>query len=129
VNKAKATRRDLLTGLILGLVAQYPALAQSSSGPPVIPDIAGKVLTVRGPVSPSLLGETLMHEHIFVHFQLPIADTRDHATDEAVARQQLSLANLAAVRSGVWNPDNDFLGDFATSYDELMDFRRGGGGT
>jgi len=70
-----------------------------------------------------------MHEHIFINFQLAVPTTRDHATEEEIARQKLSLANLSAVRSGVWNPDNDFLGDFQESYNEVMDYRREGGGT
>ena len=131
MNRGWTVRRGLLAVLV-GLAALAPNCvrpAASAPDAPAIPDISGSVLTVRGPVAPALLGETLMHEHIFVNFQLPVPDTRDHATEEAIARQPLGLANLAAVRAGAWNPDNDFLGDFATSYDELMDFKRGGGGT
>ena len=31
-----------------------------------VPDMAGKVMTVRGPVDPDELGPTLMHEHLFI---------------------------------------------------------------
>ena len=30
------------------------------------PNMAGKVMTVRGPIDPGQLGITLMHEHLFV---------------------------------------------------------------
>jgi phosphotriesterase-related protein len=125
------THSKFIASLALaGLLAVTGASAQAPAAQlPPIPDISGKVLTVHGPISPSELGETLMHEHIFVNFQLAIPDTRNHASEEEVARQKLTLTNLSAVRSGVWNPDNDFLGDFDTAYTELMDYKRGGGGT
>jgi len=122
--------RSVVALALAGILSAAGVSAQSPAQPmPAIPDISGKVLTVHGPVAPSALGETLMHEHIFVNFQLAIPDTRNHATEEEVARQKLTLANLSAVRSGVWNPDNDFLGDFDTAKAELLDFKRGGGGT
>ena len=125
------THSKSVAALVLaGILTTAAVTAQTPAQPlPAIPDISGKVLTVHGPVAPSQLGETLMHEHIFVNFQLAIPDTRNHATEEEIARQKLTLANLAAVRSGVWNPDNDFLGDFDTAYAELLDYKHGGGGT
>jgi phosphotriesterase-related protein len=95
----------------------------------LIPNIAGKVLTVTGPIEPAALGETLMHEHIFINFEQPIPEQPKHATEVEISRQKLTLANLWAVRGGVWNADNDFLGDFDTAYDELMAYKRVGGGT
>ena len=38
---------------------------------PAIPDLAGKILTVAGPIDPSAAGQTLMHEHIFIDFKAP----------------------------------------------------------
>ncbi|MFO1466366.1 MAG: hypothetical protein U1F35_08000 [Steroidobacteraceae bacterium] len=116
-----------LAGVVAVVASVTSAIAAEL--PQNIPDISGKALTVHGPVDPSTLGRTLMHEHIFINFQLAVPSTRDHATDEEVARQKLELSNLAAVRSGVWNPDNDFLGDFATAVDEISQYKRGGGGT
>jgi phosphotriesterase-related protein len=113
--------------VVAALLLASPAFGQTL--PRNIPDISGKALTVRGPVDPATLGRTLMHEHIFINFQLAVPSTRDHATEEEIARQKLSLDNLAAVRAGVWNPDNDFLGDFATAVDEISQYKRGGGGT
>jgi hypothetical protein len=40
-------------------------------GAPAIPNLAGKVLTVLGPIEPATLGPTLMHEHIFIDFKAP----------------------------------------------------------
>jgi phosphotriesterase-related protein len=125
---SKFTATSVLTGAIV-LVGWQLAQAQSSPQAPAIPNIAGKVLTVHGPVAPSTLGETLMHEHIFVDFQLPMPEHSKHATEVGISIQPLSLANLAAVRAGVWNADNDSLRDFDTSYEELLDYKRGGGGT
>ena len=31
-----------------------------------VPNMAGKVITVRGPMDPDVLGPTLMHEHLFI---------------------------------------------------------------
>jgi phosphotriesterase-related protein len=103
--------------------------AQAQSALPAIPNIAGKVLTVHGPVAPSTLGETLMHEHIFIDFQLPMPEPSPHATAVGISHEKLSLANLAAVRAGVWNQDDDSLRDFDTSYAEPLDYKRGGSGT
>lgn len=48
------------------IVACDPAQSKSKA---LIPNLEGKVLTVNGPVNPSELGETLMHEHIFIKIQ------------------------------------------------------------
>jgi phosphotriesterase-related protein len=120
--------RRAILGMGASLVlAHVPAWAADTT--PVIPNIAGKVLTVTGPIEPAALGETLMHEHIFINFEQPIPEQPKHATEVEISRQKLTLANLWAVRSGVWNADNDFLGDFDTAYDELMAYKRVGGGT
>jgi len=124
----KSARSALWAALMAACLGVVPAQS-APIAKPTIPNIAGKVLTVHGPIAPAEVGRTLMHEHIFVNFELPIADTRHHATEEQVAREKLSLANLWAVRAGTWNPDNDFLGDFDTSYTELLDYKRIGGGT
>ncbi|MCC7463142.1 MAG: aryldialkylphosphatase [Gammaproteobacteria bacterium] len=120
----------LLAGLTATLSCLAPTRAQPSSPSlPAIPNIAGKVLTVRGPVEPSALGRTLMHEHVFVNFQLAIPDPPNPATAAEMSREKLSLDNLAAVRAGFWNADNDFLGNFNEARLELMDYKAIGGGT
>ena len=34
-----------------------------------IPDISGKILTVRGPVDPAEVGPTIMHEHVLLDYR------------------------------------------------------------
>jgi phosphotriesterase-related protein len=54
----------LAAGMITTLTAQRNAT-------PPIPNLAGKVMTVAGPIDPSALGQTLSHEHIFIDFKAP----------------------------------------------------------
>lgn len=95
-----------------------------------IPNNAGLAQTVLGPVSPEALGMTLMHEHLFLDIRRPAhsPNPRPGEWDDA-AQEPLGLANLAAVRRGRPNTDNDLLGDFATVLDEVGDFVEQGGGT
>jgi len=96
---------------------------------PAIPDIAGQVLTVLGPVAPGTLGRTLMHEHIFIDFQLPYPEPPPHATAVGLSQEKFGLQQLSAVRAGAWNQDNDSLRDWDTSYAEVLEYKRVGGGT
>lgn len=93
-----------------------------------IPNIAGRVLTVAGPVDPSRLGQTLMHEHVFVDLRRPPGFHRP-GEDSPEAAEPLTLANLASVRHGRPNADNDVLGDFDEMLAEVLAFARAGGGT
>lgn len=93
-----------------------------------IPNIAGLVQTVTGPVDPSTLGETLMHEHIFIDLRRPPHNPRPGwGTPES--KEPLTLANLAAVRRGSIIEHNDVLGDFDEMLAEVLEFRNAGGGT
>ena len=59
-----------------------------------IPNIAGKVMTVNGPVEPEGLGRTIMHEHLFIDFwkdRVPPHNTP--ATEAALWDQKLILEN------------------------------------
>ncbi|MBT2207846.1 phosphotriesterase [Actinomadura sp. NEAU-AAG7] len=93
-----------------------------------IPNLAGQVLTVAGPVDPSALGPTLMHEHIFLDLRRPAHALRP-GEDSPEALEPLTLANLARTRHGGVNADNDVLADFAEMLAEVGEFRRAGGGT
>ncbi len=93
-----------------------------------IPNIAGKALTVAGPVDPSTLGETLMHEHIFVDLRRP-ARFRRPGEDSPEAAEPLTLANLARTRHGGPNADNDTMSDFDEMLSEVLAFARTGGST
>ncbi|MEU3962720.1 aryldialkylphosphatase [Streptomyces buecherae] len=96
--------------------------------PFAIPDIAGKALTVAGPVDPSVLGQTLMHEHIFVDLRRPPGFHRP-GEDSPEAAEPLTLANLARTRHGHPNADNDRLADFDEMLSEVSAFAHAGGGT
>lgn len=106
-----------------------PAAAPRTDALPRIPNIAGQVLTVTGPVEPSRLGQTLMHEHIFVDFKFAGSLRPDPATDAGLSLQPVTLDNLAKARAGHWIADNDFLGDFEESLAEVAAYKAIGGGT
>ncbi|GAA3076673.1 phosphotriesterase family protein [Streptosporangium carneum] len=93
-----------------------------------IPNIAGKALTVAGPVDPSTLGETLMHEHIFVDLRRP-PQFRRPGEDSPETAEPLTLANLARTRHGGPNADNDVMGDFDEMLSEVLAFAHNGGST
>jgi hypothetical protein len=59
------------------LLLQWSVPASSQSAAPVssqarLQDLAGKVMTVNGPIDPSALGVTPMHEHIFIDLNDPM---------------------------------------------------------
>ena len=128
---------QLGTVAVLVLVHGLPILATAQQSR--IPDLSGKVLTVRGPIEPAELGKTLMHEHILIDFQKPAHLTgvkrgqhRDitAATDWGLFYQPVSLKNLSAVRNGVApNRDNLDLSDIDVAIDEVLHFKRWGGTT
>ncbi|MEU8322039.1 aryldialkylphosphatase [Nonomuraea sp. NPDC048881] len=93
-----------------------------------IPDLAGQALTVAGPVDPALLGQTSMHEHIFIDLRRP-ARSRRPGEDAPAAAEPLTLANLARTRHGGPNADNDLLGDFDEMLAETLAFAHSGGRT
>lgn len=96
--------------------------------PETIPNLAGQALTVAGPVDPSALGQTLMHEHIFIDIRRPTHNAREGwGTPES--KEPLTLQNLAAVRRGRILEHNDVLGDFDEMLAEVQEFRWLGGST
>jgi phosphotriesterase-related protein len=92
-----------------------------------IPDIAGRALTVAGPVDPSALGATLMHEHVFVDLRRPPRFHRP-GEDSPEAAEPLTLATLARTRHGHPNADNDMLDDYDEMLAEVLAFTHSGGG-
>lgn len=93
-----------------------------------IPDLSGQVLTVDGPIAPSALGATLMHEHLLVDLRRPAHALRPG--EESPERDlPLTLENLAAVRRGRPNADNDVIADVALAGAEAQAFADVGGGT
>lgn len=83
-----------------------------------IPDISGKVQTVRGLVEPSEIGTTLMHEHIFIDFKAP-PPMVPPPTGISVLKEP------GAAKGG----GGGGLVDYATSLDEVLRFKAAGGGT
>lgn len=96
----------------------------------LIPNREGSVQTVLGVVAPEALGPTLMHEHVFLDIRRPehSKNPRPGERDQA-ALVPLALDNLAAVRRGAPNADNDMLGDFDLMLREVNEFAWQSGGT
>ena len=100
-------------GIILAIGAPACALAQVNAP---IPNIAGKVQTVNGLIDPSALGETLMHEHIFIDFKKPPPMTQP-------------FSEIAVIKRLPKPGPHDELTDFNESLDAILDFKNEGGGT
>ena len=95
-----------------------------------VPDMAGKVMTVRGPIDPDELGPTLMHEHLFIALYKGVApDDYTPATDWCLWDQELTIDKLDLARDLKPIRDNWILVDEKTAIDEAMEFRHHGGGT
>jgi phosphotriesterase-related protein len=115
---------------LLGLVSAAPRVAGQAPGAGAVPNIAGKILTVTGPIDPSQLGSTLMHEHIFIDFQNPVTRAAiSRATDLQLHLSKVSIDTLHDVRyRGIPNRDNLYLDSLRESIDEVMAFKQRGGG-
>ncbi len=111
-------------------------VAQATPGAPTV---AGRVLTVNGPIDPAEVGHALMHEHVFIDFNLPDSEParwRDAgrtpptaATAVGVYNRPLTMGLLDRVLFGHPNRDNWLLADEETAVRELGHFTRQGGGT
>ena len=100
------------------------------------PDLAGKVMTVNGPVDPETLGIVLMHEHLFIamsrggktsHAVMPGDDSP--AADFSLWGRELALDILHLVGDRRAVRDNWLLADEGTVIEEVLEFRHRGGGT
>ena len=96
-----------------------------------VPNLAGKVMTVRGPVDPAQLGQTIMHEHLLITlFKTRAPDDNTPATEWALWDEELTLDNLHLARDrSKAIRDNLVLLDVQTAIDEAREFRHHGGGT
>ena len=112
MNKLKSRLR---AGIVFAIGVPVCAMAQDKSPTP-IPNIAGKVQTVNGLMDPSALGETLMHEHIFIDFKKPPPMTS-------------SLTDIAVIKRIPTPVSKGPLSDFNESLDAITDFKNAGGGT
>ena len=116
---------------VVGISSTGPRLVagQSPAAAPV-PNMAGKILTVTGPIDPAQLGSTLMHEHIFIDFQNPVTRAAiSRATDLHLHLSPVTLDTLHDVRyRGIPNRDNLYLDGLRESIAEVMEFKQRGGG-
>ncbi len=95
-----------------------------------LPNSAGQVMTVRGPIEPERVGVTLMHEHLFLTTNktyAPVGDTP--ATDWRLWEQDVTMDRLDLVRARKPIRDNWFVADEQTAVDEALEFRYLGGST
>jgi phosphotriesterase-related protein len=95
-----------------------------------VSSIAGKALTVLGPIDGKDLGVTLPHEHFTIdHVQANFSEPEDPA-DREMAYQPVSYDNLHWLRyHRTENKDNLRLPDEKKIIAEAMYFKRAGGGT
>jgi phosphotriesterase-related protein len=103
-----------------------------------IPNLAGKVLTVLGPIEPATLGPTLMHEHIFIDFKapesvgswVPLVRPPQPPQSQAGPGQQGAGAVQQGPRvGGRGTPGWNLLDNYDESLAEVMEFKKVGGGT
>src|SRR5205814_8888143 len=91
--------------------------------------LAGKALTVLGPVEADTMGLTLPHEHLLIDFAVMFKEP-PAASDKGLAYQPVTLSNVGWVRQNFnANLDNLRLLDEQTALDEITLFRRAGGQT
>ncbi|HPW17453.1 MAG TPA: TatD family hydrolase [Candidatus Aminicenantes bacterium] len=120
-------------------VATASRLIVRAEKAPAVPNLAGKVLTVKGPVDPSVLGPMLPHEHIFIKFKTPasVAGEFDGMTADQRAKAERALARAPKdwVDQGVdkpwakgFPPGWNTLMDFDLQLAEVLEFKRAGGG-
>ena len=93
--------------------------------------MSNKAITVRGPIDPSQLGVTIVHEHILLgimgRFGNPGDDTP--VTDAALWTEKLTLENLHFALAGKSMADLSHMSDVNVAIEEVSDFRDWGGNT
>lgn len=115
----------LVAGLLAAAGLTWASMAGGAGH--AIPDISGKILTVRGPVGPAEVGPTIMHEHVLLDYRGRPKEALT-ATEAAFYEQPVSLSNLSRLRSWVSpNADNLILGDVDVAIREVLEFKRWGG--
>lgn len=126
--------------LIGGLLACGLTVTSVAQGPTprvAVPSIAGKIMTVNGPIAPDQLGTTITHEHIFIDFTVPNETPESWAetgrvkpvgaTALGLYHAPLSLDNVGAVTMGAANRDNYLLLDEQVAIREVAQFKQYGG--
>lgn len=104
-------------------------------------DVAGKVLTVLGPVDPEKLGKTITHEHLFIDlrkshlpyqlrnasFEMIKEDFPGTELDSFGARLEFGNLHQARAMAPIW--DNYFLSNEDLAVKEVLEYKNHGGGT
>ncbi len=89
----------------------------------------GKVQTVTGPINPDGLGTTLMHEHVFVRFDVWSCPPQTDV-EEAFWQAPVTIENIGKVRRRTWsNHQNIRIDDVETAVAELQRYKAAGGST
>ncbi len=90
----------------------------------------GKVMTVKGPIDPSDLGVTLMHEHLFWNETFKSPNRFTPATESAHWSEKLTLENLHLEMKKEGSISNaGYIQDVASSITEANEFKNWGGST
>ncbi len=91
--------------------------------------LSGKAQTVLGPIDPSDLGPTTMHEHLLIDFRFMFREPEDPAARQR-AREELTLGNRGWVAYNHYSSlPNLLLNDVDLAADEARLFSEVGGGT
>jgi phosphotriesterase-related protein len=95
---------------------------------PTIPNMAGTVMTVNGPMDPDKLGMTLMHEHIFFDLRRVVSSRASPFGVPSRPVESICLETLDLARDGKLM-DNVFMRDENVAISEVLDYKASGGGT
>jgi len=130
-------RVTIKLGCVAALLLAAVSRPAGQGTPTAIPNVAGRAMTVLGPVDPKTIGPTVTHEHIFIarsHPTMPFA--RPSASELELQLHPLTLENLSAVRGFTTPavtrdyPHNFYdLTDFDDAVAEVREFSRWGGDT
>ena len=92
-----------------------------------VPNIAGQVMTVKGAMDPSILGVTLMHEHIFSDYGRLSSLNYDPTGNSSRADEKLTLENLHLAKEG--KVSVGFMTEEDVAIAEVLEYHTWGGNT
>lgn len=114
------SKSSILSALLVA--GTFAVACSGRESTPGIPNLEGKILTVRGPIDPANVGQTLMHEHIFIDFKAAeTAEGRSFAADSVATVEGKPEASDSSGGGG--------LTDYDESLAEVMLFKEAGGST
>lgn len=94
-------------------------------------ELAGRILTVLGPIDPADAGPALLHEHLLNDIRSMVPEPEDPEA-RRLYHQPVTLENLGEIlwsREGMLSRDNIDQGPIELRADELGRYKRAGGGT